>query len=85
MVRQGRMFRCAMQANRRRVTCKVCGCKLEKGKGVRWLRFAPNNDFMFNVNYLCSECDREWGVKVGILANPDPFFWKRIIPRVRDF
>lgn len=76
LVRRGRMFRDNMQENRRKATCKVCGCEIPKGEGIRWFRFAPRNDFHFNHNFLCPACDTKWGFEVGIFMNPDPFFWE---------
>jgi len=60
LVRQDRMFRDAMMSNRRKATCKVCGNPIEKDNGIRWFKFAPNNDWFFNIVFLCNSCDKEW-------------------------
>ena len=67
---QGRFFRSNITRNRRKAICRFCGKVVQKGDGIDWYKFAPNNNWFFNTIYICVECDAIWKVGLGIFNNP---------------
>jgi len=45
----------AEESNQRKAHCKICGCELQKGRGIRMLIYA-SNFYNLSFYYSCERC-----------------------------